>query len=200
MAMLMLASSIHSMPAAIHKLDERGMKKSPMDASTAPARKYGRRRPSQFQVRSDIYPITGCTSRPVSGAAIHSPAMSSTWAPSVWKMRLTLAFCSAKPNCRPRNPKHMFQMCQKVSEGRALAAGAAALIPCFRSRCHSHADHVAQGWQLDPHAAWRRWPRAFSAQGLEGRRACLDFHLHGERRCRRIERQQDLTSVAAHAR
>ena len=28
-------------------------------------------------------------------------------------MRLTLAFCSAKPNWMPRKPKHMFQICQK---------------------------------------------------------------------------------------
>ena len=44
-------------------------------------------------------------------------------APSVWKMRLTLAFCSAKPNWMPRKPKHMFQICQNDSAGR-VAAGA----------------------------------------------------------------------------
>ena len=38
-------------------------------------------------------------------------------APSVWKMRLTLAFCSAKPNWMPRKPKHMFQICQKLRAG-----------------------------------------------------------------------------------
>src|SRR5690606_28337790 len=38
-------------------------------------------------------------------------------APSVWKMRLTFAFCSAKPNWIPRNPKHMFQICQNDSCG-----------------------------------------------------------------------------------
>ena len=38
-------------------------------------------------------------------------------APSVWKMRLTFAFCSAKPNWMPRKPKHMFQICQNDSVG-----------------------------------------------------------------------------------
>ena len=55
----------------------------------------------------------------MSGAAIHRMGMSSMLAPSVWKMRLTFAFCSAKPNCRPRNPRHMFQICQNDSSGFA---------------------------------------------------------------------------------
>src|SRR6185437_9656094 len=38
-------------------------------------------------------------------------------APSVWKMRLTSAVCSANPNWMPRNPKHMFQICQNESSG-----------------------------------------------------------------------------------
>ena len=45
MAMLMLASRIHSNPAAIHNTGERGMAMSASDARIAPARKYGRRRP-----------------------------------------------------------------------------------------------------------------------------------------------------------
>ena len=52
--------------------------------------------------------------------------MSSMLAPSVWKMRLTLAFCSPKANCRPRKPKHMFQICQNDSNGFGHAAGVAA--------------------------------------------------------------------------
>ena len=65
--------------------------------------------------------MIGCTTRPVSGAAIHRPGSESISAPRVWKMRLTLAFCSAKPNWMPRKPKHMFQICQNESCGlRAL--------------------------------------------------------------------------------
>ena len=51
--------------------------------------------------------MMGCTISPVRGAAIHNIGTSSIDAPSVWKMRLTFAFCSAKPNWIPRNPKHM---------------------------------------------------------------------------------------------
>ena len=40
-------------------------------------------------------------------------------------MRLTLAFCSAKPNWMPRKPKHMFQICQNESVG--LAVGVAVI-------------------------------------------------------------------------
>ncbi len=43
--------------------------------------------------------------------------MFSTLAPSVSKIRLTFAFCSAKPNWMPRKPKLMFQMLQNDSRG-----------------------------------------------------------------------------------
>ena len=32
-------------------------------------------------------------------------------------MRLTFAFCNANPNWMPRNPKHMFQICQNDNCG-----------------------------------------------------------------------------------
>ena len=61
--------------------------------------------------------MMGWTIRPVSGAATHNIGMSSTRAPSVSKILLTLEFCRAKPNWIPRNPKLMFQICQNVSGG-----------------------------------------------------------------------------------
>jgi hypothetical protein len=54
---------------------------------------------------------------PVTGAAIHKIGIFSTLAPSVSKILLTFAFCRAKPNCIPRNPKLMFQICQNVKRG-----------------------------------------------------------------------------------
>ena len=51
--MLIDASRIQSMPAAIHSAGTFGNANSASDAITAPARKYGRRRPSPVQVRSD---------------------------------------------------------------------------------------------------------------------------------------------------
>ena len=60
--------------------------------------------------------------------------------PSVWKMRLTLAFCNAKPNWMPRKPKHMFQICQNDSAGRAAAASGAvneAATACIGARSGS---------------------------------------------------------------
>ena len=51
--------------------------------------------------------------------------MSSTLAPSVSKIRLTFAFCSAKPNWMPRKPKLMFQISQNESRGFGRTAGVA---------------------------------------------------------------------------
>ena len=77
--------------------------------------------------------MTGCTSRPVSGADLqHRDRV--MLAPSVWKMRLTLAFCSANPNWMPK-PKHMFQICQNKRR--------------FGGRC----DAVSRQWARDAQCA-----------------------------------------------
>ncbi len=53
--------------------------------------------------------------------------MFSTLAPRVSKIRLTFAFCSAKPIWMPRKPKLMFQISQNVRRGlERTARGAAA--------------------------------------------------------------------------
>ena len=54
MLMLMLASMIHSIPAATQSTGDRGMKTMAAEASKAPTRKNGRRRPHLPQVRSDM--------------------------------------------------------------------------------------------------------------------------------------------------
>ncbi len=52
MEMLIEASMIHSMPAATHSAGEFGMAIRASEARMAPPRKYGRRRPNRFHVRS----------------------------------------------------------------------------------------------------------------------------------------------------
>jgi hypothetical protein len=82
MLTLMLASRIQSSPAAIQSEEDVGMKKSAVLASTAPTRKYGRRRPSGPHVRSLSEPMIGWTISPVSGAASHNSGRRSGCAPS----------------------------------------------------------------------------------------------------------------------
>ena len=54
----------------------------------------------------------GWTFSPVIGPAIHSAGNAATSAPSVWKIRVVLAFWSAQTIWMPNNAKHMFQMCK----------------------------------------------------------------------------------------
>jgi len=98
MEILIDASIIHNIPAAIQRAGEFGINMMAIEASTAPTRKYGHLLPSLFHVLSLICPIIGCTIKPVTGAAIQSSGILSMSAPKVSKILLTFAFCSAKPN------------------------------------------------------------------------------------------------------
>jgi hypothetical protein len=69
--------------------------------------------------------MMGCTINPVMGAAAQKRARLLGDAPSVSKIRLVFAFCNAKPNCIPKKPKLIFQICQKFKSGLALPDEAA---------------------------------------------------------------------------
>src|SRR6188768_4566432 len=89
--------------------------------------------------------MSGCTISPVSDAATQRIGRSSIEAPSVWKMRLMFEFCSWKPNWIPKNPKHMFHICQKETCGLVEGTVAAGMfIP--------HRTQVASFWGM----AWVR--------------------------------------------
>src|SRR6476661_3436141 len=76
------ASNTQSSMAAIHNAYEFGIKNKAKDARIAPAKKNGRLLPQNgCQVLSLIYPMIGCTTNPVKGAAIQSIAILSKSAP-----------------------------------------------------------------------------------------------------------------------
>ncbi len=62
-----------------------------------------------------------------------------TLAPSVWKMRLVLTFCSPQTIWTPNNPTHMFQIWKKVSRARVMSGGRARLGERF-GRCLAKAS------------------------------------------------------------
>ena len=81
--------------------------------------------------------------------------MSSTFAPSVSKILLTLAFCSAKPIWIPRNPKLMFQISQNVSVG----LGRRAAVAVHRPLGHCRRQRMQWLGEAGIALALPRWPR-----------------------------------------
>ena len=63
------------------------------------------RRPKRVHVRSLSDPMMGCTTSPMSGGSIQKKLRLWGSAPSVEKIRLMLALCSAYAICTPKNPK-----------------------------------------------------------------------------------------------
>src|ERR1700722_20027477 len=105
---------------------------------------------------------------PVKGAAIHSRGTCSSPAPRVWKIRLTFAFCRAKPNCKPRKPKHMFHICQNDSSGFACCILRALLFAslCVAGTAVSAADSLSPWWQ---HAViYEIYPRSYQDSNGDG--------------------------------
>ena len=62
-----------------------------------------------------------------------STGRASIEAPSVWKIRLTFAFCRAKAIWMPKKPNEMLKICQ--NESRGLSIWAMASSPVFSFFC-----------------------------------------------------------------
>ena len=77
----MVPSRTQSSPAAIQTEGQFGIKTKASDASTAPTKMNGRRRPSRVQQRSLACPTKGWMITPVTGAASHRMARESAFAP-----------------------------------------------------------------------------------------------------------------------